>query len=440
MIKHLFLIPTLIGGALAPAITTLQAAPEITPAPDLEILFMDAKMWDQPVSEVLNKRGPLGFRWLSKEKKDARSNRSSLKLWEQPVGETILRSRDGKLQSFEISIYNRGDMGNKTRESFKALSTKWLELIRSKTGKEGEKINRTQKGSVVSADRWLWECPGAYITLTSSASGSGSNKQPEFLKLSLVSPKFGKDVFDSRGGITKTMSRRGDLKNNLEKKPNGDVLIKGVPMVDQGRKGYCAVASAERVFRYYGLQIDQHAMAQIAQSSAQGGTNPDKMIDSLKRVAGRTSTRLHVLYELDSREAESNVKAYNRLVKKTKVGKQYSARGGYINMQQFLSVCHAPTLKIVRTKGSYYKRYKKSIIDKIDSGVPLLWALQVGVIPERGIPQAGGGHMRLIIGYNEKTDEIIYTDSWGPGHEHKRMKFDDSFTPTMNLMTIRPSQ
>ncbi len=439
MFRPLFLIPCLIG-AIAFSEAPVEAAPDLKPVPDLEILFMDAKMWDQPVSEVLNKRSHLGFRWLSKEKNDARSNRNELKLWGLPVGETILRSREDKLQSFEISIYNRGDMGNRTREQLNELSTKWLELIQKKTGKEGEKINRTLKGSVVSADRWLWECPGAYISLTSSASGLGSKKQPEFLKLSLVSPKFGKEMFSNRGGITKTMSKRSDLKEHVEKKTNGDVLIKGVPMVDQGRKGYCAVASAERVFRYYGLQIDQHAMAQIAQSSAQGGTNPNKMIESLKRVAGRTSTRLHVLYALDRREAESNVKAYNRLIKKNKAGKEYPVNGGYINMQQFLSICHAPTLKTVRSKGSTFKRFNKSITDKIDVGVPLLWALQVGVIPERGIPQAGGGHMRLIIGYNGKTEEIIYTDSWGPGHELKRMKTADAFTPTMNLMTIRPSQ
>lgn len=69
------------------------------------------------------------------------------------------------------------------------------------------------------------------------------------------------------------MSRRSDLKDSVSVKDNGDTVIGGVPMVDQGRKGYCAVASAERVFRYYGLQVDQHAMAQIAQSSSRLGTN-----------------------------------------------------------------------------------------------------------------------------------------------------------------------
>ena len=79
-------------------------------------------------------------------------------------------------------------------------------------------------------------------------------------------------------------------------------------------------------------------------------------------------------------------------------------------------------------------------MDKVDEGIPLLWSLQVGIIKERGIPQAGGGHMRLIIGYNEESDQLIYTDSWGAGHEFKKMSFPDAFTASMNLITIKPSR
>ena len=83
---------------------------------------------------------------------------------------------------------------------------------------------------------------------------------------------------------------------------------------------------------------------------------------------------------------------------------------------------------------------RKQIRDNIDAGTPLLWALQVGVFPERGIPQQGGGHMRIVIGYNQKTDEVIYTDSWGPGHEFKRMSTANAYTATMHLITLKPSQ
>jgi len=418
---------------------SVQGSARSAPVPDLEILFLDAAMWEKPVGEVLRDRKPLGFHWLSKERNDARSTQRGLKLWNLPVGETILRSRDDKLHSFDISIYNRGDNGEMEQERFKDLTEKWHGLLMEKTSLEGEKMNRSQKGSVVSADRWVWKCPGAFLVLTSSKSRASRGYTPEFLKLSLVSVKYGKEIYEQRSGLTKSMARRRDLVANRVTTANGDVFVRGVPMVDQGRKGYCAVASAERVFRYYGLPVDQHAMAQIAESSAQGGTNPANMIAALKKVAGRTKTRLLVHYELEGRKIRSEMKAYNRLVRKNKEGKEFREDAG-IPYQYFLSNCHGPTLREVRAKGTAFDRFKNQIRDNIDTGTPLLWALQVGVFPERGIPQQGGGHMRLVIGYNPKTDEIIYTDSWGSGHEFKRMSAANAYTATMHLITLKPSQ
>ena len=63
------------------------------------------------------------------------------------------------------------------------------------------------------------------------------------------------------------VSRRA-LKQKVTTRPDGTRIIENVPMVDQGQRGYCAVATTERVMRYYGFEVDQHLMAQLAQSSA----------------------------------------------------------------------------------------------------------------------------------------------------------------------------
>jgi hypothetical protein len=49
-----------------------------------------------------------------------------------------------------------------------------------------------------------------------------------------------------------------------------------------------------------------------------------------------------------------------------------------------------------------------------------------------------GGHLRLIIGYNTRTKEIIYSDTWGRGHEKKRMPIDNAFTMTRSLFSMEP--
>jgi hypothetical protein len=46
--------------------------------------------------------------------------------------------------------------------------------------------------------------------------------------------------------------------------------------------------------------------------------------------------------------------------------------------------------------------------------------------------------MRLIIGYNTKTQELLYSDSWGSGHELKRLPMADAYTISTGLATVEP--
>ncbi|MEQ1749012.1 MAG: hypothetical protein ABL974_06290 [Prosthecobacter sp.] len=46
--------------------------------------------------------------------------------------------------------------------------------------------------------------------------------------------------------------------------------------------------------------------------------------------------------------------------------------------------------------------------------------------------------MRLIIGYNTKTSEIFYTDSWGAEHALKRMPVVNAFTMTTGMYYMEP--
>ena len=66
------------------------------------------------------------------------------------------------------------------------------------------------------------------------------------------------------------------------------------------------------------------------------------------------------------------------------------------------------------------------------------WGGTLGIYPEPEIPQSNGGHMRLIIGYNDKKKEILYTDTWGAGHELKRMPAEWAWTITHCLMYMKP--
>src|SRR5206468_3526056 len=96
-------------------------------------------------------------------------------------------------------------------------------------------------------------------------------------------------------------------------------------------------------------------------------------------------------------------------------------------------------LKQTRLKrDSNMVQFKADITKYVNSGVPLVWAVMLGKIKEPALPQQMGGHMRLIIGLNVRTSEIIYSDTWGAGHEQKRMSLADAWTMTLGLYTIEP--
>jgi hypothetical protein len=209
-------------------------------------------------------------------------------------------------------------------------------------------------------------------------------------------------------------------------------------MVDQGEKGYCVVATTARVFGYYGMQVDQHEIAQIANASAESGTSSSGMIESLGRIAGRFKVRVKTHEEMEYPELGDLVSDYNRLAKR-KNAREFPADPS-VNMWTYFDAFDPAILKETRMKdGAGFKSFIAEVQRSIDAGVPLLWTVTVGIFPEEKInPQTRGGHMRLIIGYNTATNEVLYSDSWGAGHEMKRLGTAEAFCATHGLYSIQP--
>ena len=232
------------------------------------------------------------------------------------------------------------------------------------------------------------------------------------------------------GGSSKRMSK-GDVGKRVKKLAGGDVLIDSVPMVDQGQKGYCAVAVAERVLRYYGNDVDEHQLAQMAGSTAGGGTSVKEMKASVKQIGSKCRLGFNEIVSLGGtiNDIQKDIEAYNKVAK--------SLRRPEINLSQYFAMEPEVLLKM-RTKDARYKKFMTGIKTRIDQGVPVFWGVMLGIFPEPELPQAFGGHMRLIIGYNTAKNEILYTDTWGAGHELKRMSADRAFAITHDAFTLRP--
>ena len=232
-----------------------------------------------------------------------------------------------------------------------------------------------------------------------------SQGKVEFLRLK-IAPRDAKGAFAAAFQGRSMAAKLSDLPKNLTKQPNGDIYIKGIPMVDQGPKGYCVVASAQRLFEYYGIPADQHQLAQVAGSDAEKGTSTVAMAEALGKIDFRFKTRFKILGML----SDSGLSEVDE--RKMTVGKPVSEVD-----------------------------FAKNIHHYIDEGIPLLWGLTLGKYPEEPsiAEQAGGNHMRMIIGYNDKTGHVLFSDSWGAGHELKRMKMGDAYGATHGLFAMSPT-
>lgn len=351
----------------------------------------------------------------------------------------------GGATRIELSLYNRGDDhagSGLTEVAFKGIQERVAAALEpSKPGIPEKK--KLRNGGFRHAQSWSKCDPMAELTWGTTG-GKAQDREIDFVRLTLLPKNAAANAqkkAGKSGGGTATKIRA--IKANIRKNDSGDVWIGGVPMVDQGQKGYCAAAVAERVLRYYGKDIDEHEIAQMAGTTAQGGTSVSEMIETVKAVGSKCRLGFNTIVSMSGSvgDIEKELDQYNRAAKPMKEKELTLAQfteGNMIRVGEMRKAMKPKVLRRMRTKDPRFKKFLAGIKKQVDLGIPVFWGVTLGYYPEPEIPQASGGHMRLIIGYNPQTKEILYTDTWGAGHELKRMPEDWAFTITHDAFFLRP--
>lgn len=362
------------------------------------------KNYELKIQDQEKQPKPPQFEWVSSAKDRARFSRHMFSNAETnltmfggsiKVEEAILEFVNGKAARATISFYNRGDSGDITTSEFDRI----FKLIGQNLGqvmKVAPKRQILSSNAALPVTGWNWTSPGGIALLEyNDYNTPGKVTKPEFLRLKLAAP----NQADWSMGKMATGVQRMELLKRVKKTAEGDVYISGVPMVDQGQKGYCVAASCQRLFEYMRIPCDQHEMAKLVSIDAQGGADITTMQKSLAKIDG----------------------AFNVTFKPLVNPEQYYSRGKRrVSEKEFLSI----------------------IKEYTDKGVPLLWGLFLGQKPEDpplpGGGQVSGGHMRMVIGYNLAKNQLLFTDSWGAGHELKRMTLLDAYDVTLGLYSMAP--
>ncbi|MGV3662718.1 MAG: C39 family peptidase [Prosthecobacter sp.] len=349
---------------------------------------------------------PPQFEWLSASKERARFSRHMFTNVETQltmfggsikVEEAVVEFVGGKAARATVSFYNRGDSGDIQVADFDRIFRTVGQNLGQVT-KVAPKRQIMSSNAALPVAGWMWSAPAAVALLEhNDYTTPGKAAKPEFLRLKLASPSQA----DWSMGRLATGVQRMELQKRVTRNSDGDVYISGIPMVDQGNKGYCVAASCQRLFEYLRIPCDQHEMAKLVSIDAGSGANISTMQKNLAKIDGAFKVMFKALV---------NPEVYYN----TASGKRRVSEKAFLSM----------------------------VKEHTEKGIPLLWGLSLGERPEQpplsSDGQVSGGHMRLIIGYNAAKNQLLFTDSWGAGHELKRMEMLDAYDVTLGLYSMAP--
>ena len=190
-------------------------------------------------------------------------------------------------------------------------------------------------------------------------------------------------------------------RGNVENRANGDVVIKNIPMVDQGPKGYCVPATFERCMRYMKVPADMYLLAMAVSTGLGGGTHTPTLVQSVQKevwAAGRTFKPLkgHPTFKELKRFIDSGIPIL----------------WGLHSTESFNELANDRT---TRRRKSEIDTWKKEISDA---------SKEIRNLPKPHLSEAR--HICIIHGYNKETEEIAFTDSWGEYYKERWVGADEA--------------
>ncbi len=343
----------------------------------------------------------------------------------------------GVVTRVEMSLYNRGDDKSEeglSRADLKTLLGRVVKALDPDGKPPAIERRKVRTGGQAYVQRWTKRIPVAELAW------GVTGDSVDYVRLTLDHAPTKKRAGSApvAGNVAKAK-----VKANVVKEPTGDVRIANVPMVDQGQKGYCAAAVSERVLRYYGHPIDEHQIAQMAGTTAEGGTSVREMVETVRTVGSKCRLGFNPIVAMSGTmgDIHKEIDLYNKAAKSLKrpaLKFDDFLVGNSFQIPSMRAAMEPEVLLAMRKRDARFKRFLAGVKKHVDQGVPVFWGVTLGIFPEPEAPQANGGHMRLIIGYNAKQHEILYTDSWGERHALKRMSEDKAFAITHDAFILRP--
>ena len=202
--------------------------------------------------------------------------------------------------------------------------------------------------------------------------------------------------------------RRAGVKQSVKTLPNGDVFLDGIPMVNQGSRGYCAIGTLAMICTFYGLQVNIDQLASRA-GYKEGDTENAEVIPIYEAAAKEGRLRMKQVSSFEFRSVMRQIDEGHPIL----VWRYFTRERDAFHHKFAAEYAADPSKQLPDPRK-----------DKAERG---RWATQ-----------AGGGHASLITGYNKAREEVLFTESWGEGNRNRRMRQEEMAAIAYVLFTFTP--
>lgn len=303
----------------------------------------------------------------------------------------------GKLKSISILYLDSGKFINQRKinntskdiKSLKREFKKSYDLIESTINKTLYKYTKsTPKDSFVGQTDFLRNNYNDYkfgeLTLRVSA-----NNGQNICLIIMRSADVSKTYLSSGTAKLVKRERRKELQQNVQMQESGDLKINGIPMFRQGQRPYCAISTLGMATHYLGLRLGTDALAAGAKFRYIDTAKGSKMLDLYRAAAEESDAILQRGRSFDFERAQKYLEKGFPIV----VWRRYSYERNLLHS--------------AAARGT-----------KLPESTPndrLTWPTS------KNAP----GHASVITGFNKKTGEVIFMESWGEHARNKRMRTEE---------------
>lgn len=179
------------------------------------------------------------------------------------------------------------------------------------------------------------------------------------------------------------------LSQQVEQTDAGDTLVKGVEVVPQGYRPYCGLNTLVMVARYLGLHLDEDWLAVAGKFQNTGSAAGSDMMGLYRSVAREARIDLKRDNSYDHHTVKRSIRAGLPVIVWRRWDRDRDQLHTKISRQ------------VAAGKKVQYESAREDLLPSEDKNSPV--------------------HASVIIGYNDKRQEIIFLESWGQKAFPRRM-------------------